>query len=356
MRPLATVLLALASLAAPGIAATPGAQLLTPLAPLEYRRTPDQTFLTFPEWFLVHSPAEYAAYLTTGEAPSRFPLFSHIAQFWTGYRAVTHEIERFPFNGGYHLMVNVIGISTTVEYGLKGFYEHTAGRLAEATRTGNEPVPEELFAAAYASSYVDFIRIDPWYLYDFTAQLQTLWSQGMPQGMPHGGPNLIRRWERRFALTSELLAKIAYGRLIKLGTQGIYDAPKPVTAVVLSAEPAADPAAHPDYVRLPSQQAVLATLPRYEAFTAYSRWLAGQGIDFREIAGNGDEIVVSLLVPETWQAAGETQARTLFVQAVLTRPGTRRVVLAVPVNRLSALLRKVEAERGPAAIEHVYDF
>ena len=145
-------------------------------APAEHRRPPDQTFLTFPEWFLVHSPAEYAHYLGSGAPVSAFPLFAHVGQFWQAYAAVTHEVSRFPFNGGYHLMICVIGTSTTIEYALKGVYEHTIGRLAEATVSGREQVPEERFAAAYAQRYVDFIRVDPWYLFDFGAELKTLWS------------------------------------------------------------------------------------------------------------------------------------------------------------------------------------
>ena len=180
--------------------------------PPAHQRTPDQTFLTFPEWFLVHSPAEYAAYLARAEHPSAFPLFSHIGQFWQSYAAVRHEIQRFPFNGGYHLMIIVIGTSTTVEYGLKGIYEHTIGRLAEATKSNRRPVAEEVFAARYAQAYVDFIRIEPWYKFDFWSQLKTLWTT-----VPTTGPNLIRKWERRFALTSELLVKEGYARLIKLG-------------------------------------------------------------------------------------------------------------------------------------------
>ncbi len=330
----------------------PAPDAAEPLTPVEHRRTPDQTFLTFPEWYLVHSPAEYAAYLGRGSTPSGFPLFSHIGQFWQSYRAVGDEISKYPFNGSYHLMVMVIGTSTTVEYGLKGLYEHTIGRLAEATKTGDAPLPEERFAAAYAQAYVDFIRIDPWYLFDFWSQLKTLWSD-----VPWSGPDTLRRWERRFALSSELLAKEGYARLIKLGTQSIYDAPKPVTAVVLSQAAAAD-AGHPDYMPLAApagSDAVLATIPRYEAFTAYSRWLAGQGIAFREVAGNRGDIVVSLLVPDDWRADSDA-VRTLFTQPILTRPGTRRVVLATPVPQLAALLRQAESALGPSAIEHVYDF
>ena len=84
-----------------------------PLTPVEHRRAPEQTFLTFPEWYLVHSPAEYATYLQDAEHPSRFPLFAHIGQLWQAYSAVTNETRAFPFNAGYHLMISVIGASTS---------------------------------------------------------------------------------------------------------------------------------------------------------------------------------------------------------------------------------------------------
>jgi hypothetical protein len=316
------------------------------------RRTPDQTFLTFPEWYLVHSPAEYARYLASGAPPSQFPLFSHIGQFWQGYRAVCGELGRYPFNGGYHLMVMVIGTSTTVEYALKGSYEHTIGRLAEATRSSRGMLPEEVFAARYAQAYVDFIRVDPWYRFDFGAQLHLLWAEPLP----FSGPDLIRRWERRFALSTELLVKAGYAKLIKLGSAAVYDAPLPTTAVVLSKPPVAD-AAHPDFklLRTAIDGEVLATVPRYEAFTTYGRWLAAQGIDFEAIAGNREEIVLSLWVPAGWSAA-DSGARLLFTQPILTHPGTVRVVLATPVSHLGDLLRQSEAQFGAEAIEHVYDF
>ncbi len=328
------------------VAATAASGPLT--APPEHRRPPDQTFLTFPEWFLVHSPAEYAHYLASGARVSAFPLFAHIGQFWQAYAAVTREVARFPFNGGYHLMICVIGTSTTVEYALKGTYEHTIGRLAEATVSGHEQVPEERFAAAYAQRYVDFIRVEPWYLFDFGAELKTLWSDA-----PVSGPDLIRRWERRFLLTTELLVKSGYGKLIGFGTHSIYDAPKPVTAVVLSALPARD-AAHPDLVvlRTAGPQA-LATIPRYEGFTTYARWLAVEGIDFREIAGNDGEILASVIVRQDWRP--DADERVLFEQPILTEPGRKRSVMAVPIARLGAVLRGFQAQ-NELRLEHLYDF
>ena len=322
----------------------------TALTAVADRRTPDQTFLTYPEWYLVHSPAEYARYLSRSEPASAFPLFAHIGQFWQGYAGVNREAARYPFNGGYHLMVMVIGTSTTVEYALKGVYERTIGRLAEATVSGDAPIPEERLHADYAQAYVDFIRLEPWYKFDFVAPLRQLWSS-----IPLSGANLIRRWERRFALTTELLVKEGYARLIKLGTQSVYDAPKPTTAVVLDKAPEPDAANFPEFRALPGNGVdVIATVPRYEPFTAYSRWLAAQGVEFREIAGNDGEILVSVLVPSGWMTSAP--ARTLFEQPILTRPGHKRVVLAVRVPQLAGLLRSFGEKRGGVVVEHVYDF
>jgi hypothetical protein len=320
------------------------------LTPVEHRRTPDQTFLTFPEWFLVHSPAEYAQFLAVSERPSQFPLFSHIGQFWSSYAAVTGETEKFPFNGGYHLMVMVIGTSTTVEYTLKGTYEHTIGRLAEATKS-TALVPEEQFAARYAQAYVDFIRVDPWYKFSFWNQFKLLWAGELPVR----GPDLIRRWERRFVLSAELLVKEGYAHVIKLGSDTVYDAPKPTTAVVLTQAPGAD-ADHPDFTILDGSRAdgkVIATIPRYEGFTTYGRWLASRGADFVEVAGNRGDILVSEIVPSSWEPA---RGRILFEQPILTHPGHKRVAFALPVAGLGAELRDAAAHPGEVVVEHIYDF
>ncbi|MEQ1806504.1 MAG: hypothetical protein ABL900_14110 [Burkholderiaceae bacterium] len=340
--------LAIASSASSAWAQSSGAAALR--TPAEHVRTPDQTYLTFPEWYLVHSPAEYADYLASNSRISAFPLFAHIGQFWQSYAAVNREIDKYPFNAGYHVMVMVIGVSTSVEYALKGVYEHTLGRLAEATRTATA-VPEEQFAARYARAYVDFIRIDPWYLFDFWSRFTELW-----QTAPLEGPNLVRRWERRFALSTELLVKEGYARLIKLGAQSIYDAPKPVTVVVLSRAPEAEPGKHAEFRILQGGTGgapVLATLPRYEAFTNYSAWLAAQGIDFLEIAGNNGDVLVSALASGT---APSPAGRVLFEQPILTQPGRRRVVFATPIKSLGAELRRAQQSKGQLSIEHVYDF
>ena len=78
------------------------------ITPIEHRRGEEQTFLTYPEWFLVHSPAEYAGYVAD-HTPTEFPFCGHISQFWRSYAAVTEATRPYPLNVGYHVMICVIG-------------------------------------------------------------------------------------------------------------------------------------------------------------------------------------------------------------------------------------------------------
>ncbi len=200
------------------------------VAPPEHRRGPDQTFLTYPEWFLVHSPAEYAEYVRD-HTPTQFPFIGHTCQFWQGYGAVTRATRDYPFNFGYHVMVMVIGTSTSVEYVIRATYETMIGRLSElaAPRRLSE---EDRYAAQVAQDYVDFIRDQPWYEYDFMKQLAGLWRE-----TSFLGPDVVRKLERKYALTTEYLIKGGYAWLIKKATKASYDEPLPVTAVVIDRLP-----------------------------------------------------------------------------------------------------------------------
>ena len=318
------------------------------LTPPEHRRGEDQTFLTFPEWFLVHSPAELAQFLSLQRAPSEFPWGGHIAQFWQGYRDVSVETRDQPFNAGYHLMVSVIGTSTTVEYGLRSAYESTVGRLAEATSDA-VPTAEDKLGARVAQAYVDFIRVDPWYLFDFVTPLRELWTS-----TPMLGNNLMRKWERRFALTTEYAVKAGYAWLIKLGTQSVYEPARPVTAVVLDRAPKPLAPTLNELRRVGGSNGdTLVSVPRYRAFMPYAQALAAQGLAFREIAGNRGPIVASV-IERSNAAKPAAPLRTLFIQPILTQPGWERRVIALPVAELAAQLRRWRA--GDTQLEHIYDY
>jgi hypothetical protein len=317
-----------------------------PVAGPEHVRGLEQTLLTYPEWFLVFSPYEYGEFIAANE-PSRFPYYGHIGQFWQSYKAVFDETQRrgLELNPGYHLMIMVIGTSTTVEYAIKSAYEQLVGRLTASI--ANKPTPEDAYAATVAQDYVKFIRVLPWYEYDFGKALNGLWRD-----VPVGGPDKIRKWERRFALTTEYIIKMGYAKVIKMGTKSIYDAPLLVTAVVAKPVPKAD-ASLPDLKLLSELPGgALVTVPRYEAFTVYAQALADQGVDFTEIAGNDSFILVSLLAPETWK--DDTSDSQLLVQPILTRPGVQRVLLAVPVKALAQSMRQWKAAK--LQVEHVFDY
>src|SRR5260221_14367245 len=64
----------------------------TPITPKNDCRPADQTFLTFPEWYLVFSPEEQSNYFKQYTA-STFPFISHTAQIWESYKIVNDQIK-----------------------------------------------------------------------------------------------------------------------------------------------------------------------------------------------------------------------------------------------------------------------
>jgi hypothetical protein len=339
-------------LARAGLADRPPGDGQPPVALRDQRRGTEQTFLTYPEWFLVYSPAEYAAFVK-GHPPSEFPFWGHIRQFWQGYRRIARAAgDGYPVNLGYHVMIVVIGTSTTVEYACRSAYETLVGRLSELT-VRHGPTAEDRFGAAVAQEYVDFIQVRPWYEFDFLRRLGGLWrSTGL------WGPDPLRKWERKYALTTEYAVKALYGWLIGKATHASYDEASTVTAVVLDRLPEDGP--H-DVQKLRvlarlDRGRVLATIPRYQEFTRYALELAGQGVSFEEIAGNRSVILVTVVVPAGWDLAdapveGE---KVLFAQPILTQPRRQRMALVVPVGGLSAALRSLDRKR--VEVEHVYDY
>jgi hypothetical protein len=302
------------------------ARAQAPVTPAQYRRGAEQTFLTYPEWFLVFSPAEYADFVR-GHDPSDFPFLGHIGEFWQGYAAVYRATRgRYPMNWGYHVMIMVIGTSTTVEYGVRSAYETLIGRLTSLTRT-HGPTEEDRYAARAAQQYVDFIRVDPWYKFDFAGTLTGLWKY-----TSLWGPDPLRKWERKYALTTEYAVKAGYGWLIGKLTAEAYEPPAPVTAVLLDRLPVADVNVVPAMTVLSRRPdgTVLATLPRYQDFTGGAIALSVRGIGFKEIAGNQGPILVSVIAPDSW-SLDPALGHVLVTQPIITQPGFKRVVLTTPV-------------------------
>jgi len=336
-----------------------GESVMAQQLPESPERPGDQTYLTFPEWYLVFSPEEVATYMEDRPL-SRFPYFGHIGQFWRSYRVVSSEISgRYPLNLGYHAMIMVIGTSTTVEYALRGLYELTVGRVTELLTPGKgyQMTAEDHYAAKVARDYVDFINVDPWYKFDFFRSLKQLWTT-----VPATGPGMVRKWERRFVLSSEYLFKGVYAKVIGAGTAASYTPAIHKTRVHVDQLPAL-PASHEtaieiervvEQVRDKGADGVEAYLPRYQAFTNASLQLARAGANYLEIAGNTEDLILSVLVEgaPTWKAPKPSEI--LFEQPILTSSDTRRFVLRCTVKELAATLRALDQDG--VTIEHVFDY
>ncbi|HEY2517264.1 MAG TPA: hypothetical protein VGI39_40605 [Polyangiaceae bacterium] len=331
-------------------AATIGPSLTPEAAPAPEGpdRPADQTFLTYPEWFLVFSPDERAAYLEARRPPSAFPYVGHVEELWEGYAAVREAIRTYPFNAGYHVMIVVIASSTTVEYGVEAAYETVVGRAFEVLPPAE---PEDAFAARGARDYVQFIEVLPWYKFDFTSRLRELWAEPLPWGR-----TLPRALERRFWLTTEYAGKALYGWLIAKATAAGYTPAALTTRVVVDRVPEDAALTVPRLKRVGSgTEGVAADVPRYQAFTDTAIALAREGVRFRRIAGNDGAIALTVIAPSGWHVPAGASYRELFAQPVLTVPGRERVMVVTRVPELADTLGGLAGSPG-VTVEHVFDY
>ena len=210
-----------------------------------------------------------------------------------------------------------------------------------------EPTAEDRFLARFAQDYVDFIRVRPWYEYDFVGEMRRLWTE-----TPAWGPGVLRKWERRYALTTEIGLKAIYGWLLGKVTQASYGEAGGDTAVVVDHLPKNVEKELPTIkvMEKKGDGSAVVIVPRYAAFKTHALALAQQGASIREVAGNRGPILLSVLGPSGASLPGVA----LFRQPIITDPGRERTVLTVPVPSLShALLR---LNRSGIEVEHVFDY
>lgn len=142
------------------------------LTPHKDRRKADQTFLTYPEWFLVFSPEEQAEFFKS-KTSTEFKYMDHLDQFWDSYELIKKPTEHYPYNDEYHTMIGVIGWSTEIEYAAKSWYETVIGRLTQT----DEFTQEDCFNADFTDDYTKSLHEVFWYDFDFQSRLKSLWSE-----------------------------------------------------------------------------------------------------------------------------------------------------------------------------------
>jgi len=323
----------------------------------DYARDEVGEYLTHPEWDLVYSSEAYARWLHDGKRPSGFPYVRSVGTFWRGYLATWRASHtRYPVSVGDHVMLGVIGLSTALEYGLKGLYENTIGRLFELARPEGGTA-EEKYAANVADAYAKLIAEKGWYEFGFAHALGHLWTD-----VPLFGPGLLRKWERRVALSGEYAIKAVYATVIGIGTSTAYDAdvlPRYMVAAGWSdslaqrAEAGDSALAAMRRVEWLDRRYALLTVPRYtpyrDALLALARH--SERVRLAEIAGNR-VVTFTGTAPRGWSLPSRTTEVVGYVAPA--DPQHVRVVLAVDARDLLDVL--AAAQRSGLVVDHIYDY
>lgn len=311
-----------------------------------YRRAEGDSYLTYPEWYIVHAYADLAA-VTRQSSESDFDYLASIRGFWTSLcRSTIAATGAGPVTTGQKVTNYIIGISFTGEMAIKGLYERTIGAFTASIR-GPERTPEDGFALHLLDDYAAFLQQTPWYRYPFASELVRFWRE---TSMSDGNP--VRKVERRFGLSLEYGGKAAYAALI--GFAAGYDPADLRIKSVIEGLDDTDIAADPRItkVRELGDGATLIETPRYQEFTEILRGLGARGRAVLEIAGNR-RILSTVLAPSLVRI--ETPgAVEIFSLPIQSRPGWQRLGLNTEVRALAQLIGSVE--RQGAIFEHAYDY
>jgi hypothetical protein len=315
-----------------------------PILPQQDRRNLVDTYLTYPEWSIVHAYEDFAGVLRKGNE-SDFAYIPSIVGYWRNLCGISAiASSQGTITGDVRAMLYIIGISFTGEMGVKGAYETTIGRLTEWMR-GPQKTPEDSFALATAERYAAFLQQTPWYEFPFGKTLAAFWRDTpMLQG------SFLRSLERRFALTAEYGVKAIYATLLAQAA-----ALSPATLTIRSVVQGGDPADATGDIKLIERRpdgAMIIETPRYRAFTKIVLALVERKRTFQEIAGNHEVLVTVLARSESQLHLAST--RELFRVPVQARPGWERRGIVLPVDMLGGLAREIQTAGGE--FEHVYDY
>lgn len=314
------------------------------LAP-EHRRPETNTFVTYPEWLIVHVYEDYAAVAKT-RGESAFPYFSSIGRYWSNLCVMTrHASARGDITADSKAMLYTIGVSFTVEMALKGAYERTIGWLTE-TIAGDAPTSEDRFARTAADDYAVFLVQTPWYAYPFGQRLRAFWSD-----VDWSEGNLARKLERRVSFSLEFGAKAVYAKAIGALAE-MSPAPLRIRSIVRGWDAAWAADGGVQVIEALGDGSLVIESPRYREFTHILRRMSQGGADLVEIAGN-DDIFVTALVPPA-AGASSLGGDLLILAPVAARPGWQRLGMVVKVADLASLSRRLDSFGGE--LEHVYEY
>ncbi len=326
-----------------GGASTAAAPQPTPLIDEPgYRRAGGDSFMTYPEWSVVHAYRDLAAVVRAGSA-SNFDYVLPTRTFWTSLCQTTRTAHSVgPVTFDQRVTNYIIGLSFSAEMLVQGAYERTLGALTARLR-GPVKTPEDRYNERFLAEYAGFLEQTPWYAYPFRRELTGLWRD-----VAWSWGNPLRSAERRVALSLQYGIKALYA--VAIGTLAGY-VPADLTIESVVSGPLVDRGAV-TVLRDLGQGLTLVRTARYEAFSNLLRTWSRNGIAVAEIAGN--HRILTTVIARDGQRPDLPGAREIFRVAIQSRPGWTRVGLDTDVTRITDAIRAAES-RG-ISFEHAYDY
>jgi hypothetical protein len=312
----------------------------------DYYRDEEQTVLTVPEWYLVFNPKEYADYLEEGNNPSDFPFYASIDQYWKLYdRSQKLVSEAYPANDEYNTMLQVIGVSVTMEYAVKIVYENTIGTFFGWIANDSTSQKEATIIEAHRA-YSNFIYNTAWYEFKFMPWIGKVWKTS-----GSNNASWLRKWERTLFFTLEFSFKAFYAQLIGLAAESSYEEPTTDIYLLVSSEEDIEKINNVTVTKQQGDKKIIA-IPRWGTFTETILDLSSKSIHIIEIGGN-DEIVVSCLMNKE-KNIEFNKLEVLYRSAVVTNTNQIRLVCILPVNELLAFVQHTKHKE--IELEHVFDY
>ena len=316
-----------------------------------YARSQGDSFLTFPEWYIVHAYGDLAG-VTARSSESGFDYLASIRGFWTSLCGATRQASASgPASTDQKATNYIIGFSFTAEMGLMGAYERTIGALSEWT-TGGDKTAEDAFNLALLKEYAAFLYQTPWFRFPFGQKLRQFWRE--TPFVPS-----IRAIERRGSLSLQYAARSAYAALMRFVAG--YDPADLMIRSVVGGMTASDLGAM-DGVKVirevsdgNSGRGVLVETARYAAFDAFVRELSRHaGASLLEVAGN-HRILVTIVAPEDGdERLAAADGVAIFYLPIQSPPGSRRIGIDMPIRLLVQDMKGFEA--AGYRFEHAYDY
>ena len=330
---------------APPVASTAVPHLSELAVMPNYMRGEQVSPLTFPEWYIVYNAREYAHFLGQHKAPTDFPFGLATAQYWCSYTYLTKYSEKhYPPDTRGLIVLMTIGASFSAENMIESAYEQSFGRLSGWNGTDT---PEDTIQREEAEKYAAFLDTVPWYEYPFFSAVWRVWKT------PLVGPHILRKWERKLALTIGYGMKGVYGLVIGKATHAAY-APADLSIMLLVQGPLTSNALSDPDIKIAKDfgdGTLVLEVPRYQKFSRIMQEIAHENISILDIAG-GKTIVISASAPNIWYY--DLPGILFFTQPLTVDQEHKRIVAAVPVQQLPEVIRKMAAE--DVVLEHVYDY